>query len=71
MVSLIMKHFRYSRQYFVIYKIPGIVEYGDLNTETLPLLKATNCDLQNPGVIDYGEFNTETLPLLKATNCDL
>jgi hypothetical protein len=42
-----------------------------LNAENLPLLKVTNCDLQNPGVIDYGEFNTETLPPLKATNCDL
>ena len=46
MVILIPKHFRYSRKHFVIYNNPGIVEYGEFNTETLPLLKVTLRDLQ-------------------------
>ena len=43
----------------MIYNNPGIVEYGDFNTETLPLLKVTLPDLQNPGIVEYGEFDTE------------
>jgi len=71
MVCLIPKHFRYSRQHFVIYNNPGIVEYGEFNTETLSQLKVTLRDLKYPGIDEYGEFDIETLPLLKVTLRDL
>ena len=55
----------------MIYNNPGIVEFGEFDTETLPLLKRTLPDLQNPGIVEYVDFNTETLPLLKLTLRDL
>ena len=55
----------------MIYNNPGIVEYGEFGTETLPLLKVKLRDLQYPGIVEYGEFDTETLPLLKVTLRDL
>ena len=55
----------------MIYNNPGIVEYGEFETETLPLLKVTLRDLINPGIVEYGEFDTETVPLLKVTLRDL
>ena len=55
----------------MIYNNPGIVEYGEFNTETLPQLKVTLRDLQYPGIDEYGEFDIETLPLLKVTLRDL
>jgi len=55
----------------VIYNNPGIVEYGEFDIETLPLLNIPLRYLQNPGIVVYGDFNTETLPLLKVTLRDL
>ena len=55
----------------MIYNNPGIVEYGDFNTETRPLLKVTLRDHNNPGIVEYGDFNTQTIPLVKVTLRDL
>ena len=55
----------------MIYNNPGIVEYGEFNTETLPLLKVNFMIYNNLGIVEYGEFDTETLPLLKLTLRDL
>ena len=55
----------------MIYNNPGIVEYGEFDTETLPLLKVTLRVLQYPGIVEYGGFDTETLPLFKVTLRDL
>ena len=55
----------------MIYNNPGIVEYGELNTKTLPLLKVTLVIYNNRGIVEYGEFDTETFPLFKVTLRDL
>ena len=55
----------------MIYNNPGIVEYGEFDTETLPLLKVKFVIYNIPGIVEYGEIETETLPLLKVTLRDL
>ena len=55
----------------MIYNNPGIVEYGEFITETVPLLKVTLRDYNNPGIVEYGEIDTETLPLLEVILRDL
>ena len=55
----------------MIYINPGIVEYGEFDTETFPLLKVHFVIYNNPGIVEYGEFDTETFPLLKVTLRDL